>query len=103
MQTFDRYSALKKHIIQISSVFELLLFPVQDGEVEELIKSVAPKKSVTVVLQRNEIEVASTRLLFAELLRQIEKLDFKKKYIHKNCDIARRKERVRKRQCLNPP
>ena len=94
MQTFDTISVLKKHIVQISSVLELLLSPAEDGEVEELNKNLAPKETVTVALQRNEIEMASTRLLFADLLRRIEKLNIKKQYIHQNCDIATHKEKL---------
>ena len=49
-------------------------------------------KSVTLALQRNEMDMASARLLFDELLRQTKELDVKRKYIHQNCEIASNKD-----------
>ena len=92
MQMFERYLVLKEHIVQIEGVLELLLSPVEDNQAKELNKALIPMKSVTLALQRNEMDMASARLLFDELLRQTEELDVKRKYIHQNCDIASNKD-----------
>ena len=83
---------LKEHIVQIEGVLELLFSPVEDNQVKELNKALLPMKSVTLALQRNEMDMVSARLLFDELLRQTKELDVKRKYIPQNCEIASNKD-----------
>ena len=80
MQMLERYSSIKDHLTKIPGLLELLLSPVEDNEVKELSKTMVPLKSVTLALQRDEMDMASVRLLFDELLRTIPKLDAKDRY-----------------------
>ena len=50
-----------------TSVLELLRSSVEVSQVKELNKRLAPMKPVTIVSQRNEMNIASDRLLFDEL------------------------------------
>ena len=68
MQMLERYLSIKDHLSKIPGLLELLLSPVEDNEVKELSKTMVPMKSVTLALQRDEMDMASVRLLFDELL-----------------------------------
>ena len=68
MQMLERYLSIKDHLSKIPGLLELLVSPVEDNEVKELSKTMVPLKSVTLALQRDEMDMASVRLLFDELL-----------------------------------
>ena len=77
---------------KIPSMLEFLLSPFENNDAKELSKSLRSLKSVTLALQREDIDMASFRLLFDELLRKVPNLDPRKRYIYVNCDIAKNPE-----------
>ena len=87
---------LPKKIRQIvpESIFGKLSFgklslTQEELEIEQLVKILEPMKSVTIALQRSDMDMDPARTLFDELLKTVENFDRNKKYIHKNCAIAK--------------
>ena len=72
-----------------TAVNDFLLSPKEELEIEQLVKILEPMKSVTIALQRSDMDMDSARTLFDELLKTVENFDRNKKYIHKNCAIAK--------------
>ena len=92
LNAIERYLEIKESMEKIPSMLEVLLSPFENNDAKELSKSLRPLKSVTLALQREDIDMASVRLLFDELLRKVPNLDPRKRYINVNCDIAKNPE-----------
>ena len=84
-----RYSSINDHLSKIPCLLELLLSPVEDNEVKELSKTMVSLKSVMLVFQRDDMDMAPVRHLFDELLRAIPKLDAKLRYLKPNSQIIK--------------
>ena len=87
MQMLKRFTEIKDTIRKIPAVIDFLLSPKEELEIEQLVKILEPMKSVTIALQRSDMDMDSARTLFDELLKTVENFDRNKKYIHKNCAI----------------
>ena len=89
MQMLKRFTEIKDTIRKIPAVIDFLLSPKEELEIEQLVKILEPMKSVTIALQRSDMDMDSARTLFDELLKTVENFDRNKKYIHNNCAIAK--------------
>ena len=61
MQKLERYSSIKDHLSKMLGVLQLLLSPFEDNEVKQLSETMELLKSVTLALQRNDMDMTIVR------------------------------------------
>ena len=70
-----------------------MLAPAEDARVTELCELLKPVKSVTLALQKNDMDMGTVRLLLDELIKSMDNgFDARKKYVHMNSTITKNKD-----------
>ena len=88
MEMLERYLQIKEYVVKIDTLMNYMLSPQENVVIQTLTDSLAPLKSVTIALQRSDIDIAGARLLLDQLLN-VKNLDSQGKYITTDCDIAK--------------
>ena len=83
----ERYLQIEEYV-KIDTLLSYMLSPQENVVIQTLTDSLAPLKSVTIALQRSDIDIAGARLLLDQLLN-VKNLDSQGKYITTDCDIAK--------------
>ena len=91
MQMIERYMKIKDHLQHIPAMISFMLCPAEDARLKELGELLEPLKSVTLALQRSDMDMASARLLLDEIIKKVS-IDGRKKYIHVNSSIVKNKD-----------
>ena len=92
MDMFDRYLNIKEFIDSMPKMVPFMLSPSENQKVNELSLLLKPIKSVTVAMQKSDLDLASTRTLLDELFKCVPNLDSNKKYIYPNASIVKNKD-----------
>ena len=92
MDMFDRYLNIKEFSDNMPKTVPFMLSPSENQRLNELSLLLKPIKSVTVAMQKPDLDLASTRTFLDELFKCVPNLDSNKKYIYPNASIIKNKD-----------
>ena len=84
-------SVLIDHFSSYPHLLDLLLSPREEAAIEKLNEYMKILNSVTVALQRENLDLSNVRMLFNETLKKIQELDRNLEYIVKDASIVKSK------------
>ena len=88
----ERYLRIKQHLEKIPAILSFMLAPAEDVRVKQLCELHKPAKSVTLALQKSDMDMGSARFLLDGLIKSINNsFDACKKYVHMNSTITKNK------------
>jgi len=92
-EMIKRYTRLRpvldQHFNDEQILLDFFLTPRENQELANLSETMDILNSVTVALQKDDIDMSSVRLLFDEVLRRVESLDKQHKYLHTDSPIVK--------------
>ena len=88
----ERYLRIKQHLEKTPAILSFMLAPAEDARVKELRELLKPAESVTLALQKSDMDMGSARLFLDGLIKfRNNSFDACKKNVHMNSTITKNK------------